>query len=170
MLTQVTFRNPFLWIPSAFINCFMSTLVVFGSFKGTVARDFLPPIFFMKKSPWSPYQPLTFFSNLVSSSPSYLNLNLTFRFIMQRGVKSCRCMMKRGAMVHRCMMLRGVMVHRCIMQRGVMTPRCMQGIQILPLHDAAGSQISPLHDTVGSHYWQRGVKSKSFGRLTKTLK
>jgi hypothetical protein len=53
--------------------------------------------------------------------------------------------------------------------------------KILPLHDAAGchdsprhnavgSQILPLHDAAGSHYWQRGVKSKIFGRLTKTLK
>jgi hypothetical protein len=33
MLTQVAFRNPYLWIPPAVVNCFMSTLVVSGSFK-----------------------------------------------------------------------------------------------------------------------------------------
>jgi hypothetical protein len=44
------------------------------------------------------------------------------------------------------------------------------GSQILPLHDAAGSQISPTHDAAGSRYWQRGVKSKKFWRLTNTLK
>ncbi len=49
-------------------------------------------------------------------------------------------------------------------------PHNTAGSQILPLHDAAGSQISPLHDALGSHYWQRGVKSKNFGRLTKNLK
>jgi hypothetical protein len=52
----------------------------------------------------------------------------------------------------------------------VSPPHNSAGSQILPLHDARGSKISPLHYAAESCYWQRGVKSKILGRLTKTLK
>ncbi len=109
--------------------------------------------------------------------------------IMQRRVKSCRSQMQRGVKSFRCIMKWWTMTPRCIMWRKIETKilgkilplhdaagnhdsplHNAAGSQILPLHDAAGSQISPPHDAAGSRYWQREVKSKIFGRLTKTWK
>ncbi len=134
-------------------------------FKGTVAWDFSPPFFSSKLHTLDPDSYPKFFSNLVSNSPSYLNLNLTLRCIMQRGVKSLRCIMQQKTKI-----LGKISPLQHAAGSQISPLHHAAGSQISPQHNTAGSQISPLHDAAGSRYWQRGVKSKMFWGLPKTLK
>jgi hypothetical protein len=63
--------------------------------------------------------------------------------MMQRGVKSYRCMTQRGIKSYRCMTQWGVKSYHCMMKRGVKSYRRMM---------------------------QRGVKSENFERLPRPLK
>jgi hypothetical protein len=87
--------------------------------------------------------------------------------MVQQGVKFSYCILQQGDVTHCCILHGGSLVS--LLHFAV-------GSQILPLHDAEGSQILLQHDAAGSQFgsgesiWQRGFKSKNFGRLPRPLK
>ncbi len=74
---------------------------------------------------WAPDSHREIFLIPFSNSPSYLNMNLTPRCIMQRRDLTPRCIIQRQDLTSRCIIQRQVLIPHCIMQRWTMTPRCI---------------------------------------------